>query len=101
MIERFGLPEGSLSIEDSIGEPRTVALDGARDFAERLMGAQEDMDVVRHERPGEEFVQLPLVFRDEQGVYYGFGYFWIFKPVRARGLIKETVHRGELLALGG
>jgi hypothetical protein len=88
MIEGFVLPKGHAgSIKNLIRQAGARALDGSRDFAQRLAREDQDVNVVQHDDPGVEVAESPLVGCNEESFDYGVGYFWIPQPRGAGGAV--------------
>lgn len=102
MVEGFVQPERLAGpAQDKIRFTRAGAFDGAGDFAERFVRQKQNVNMVRHQRPGVEVAQLPLLFGYEQGVDDCAGDFRSFEPGRAgEGLVELAVEREEMFALG-
>ncbi len=61
MIERFRLPKGlSGSTQNQVGCARRGALQPARNYRQWLLWPQDDVNVIRHDDPGLELIEVSL-----------------------------------------
>ncbi len=72
MVEGLILPEGTASpAQKQVRLSRRGAFQPARNRRQRGLGPQQNMNVIRHDNPGSEFIEIPPGLAIEEGVGYG------------------------------
>ena len=99
VVVRLGLPEGLASAaENCICLASARALDSVGDAREWLVRQAQHVDVIRHDHPRMQFVQVPGSMAEQEGFRDRIGNGGVGQPCRARpGLIQLSVHHDELL----
>jgi hypothetical protein len=86
VIVGFILPEGLPgSPKNRIRRARASAFDIHESLAERYQRPHQDMDMISHNNPGEEFIKLPFGRAREQDSADTVGHLCVLQPQRAGG----------------
>jgi hypothetical protein len=83
MVVRFILPERpARSPQEEIRGAGRGALDPSSDNGHRAGGLHHHMNVIRHDDPGQQFIQTILCVSQPQRVLDDLGNFWLAEPMR-------------------